>query len=41
MVALNADQLFLSFYDGGLLKLERISGGDGKYPWRSLSILAD
>lgn len=29
MVALEADQLLLAFYDGALLKLERNSGGDG------------
>lgn len=33
MVALSADQLLLSFYDGGLLRLERISGGDGMYQY--------
>jgi nuclear pore complex protein Nup160 len=32
MVALDADQLLLAFYDGALLRLERNSGGDGAIP---------
>lgn len=30
LVALNADELLVAAQDGGLMKLERISGGDGK-----------